>query len=322
VGGSKRVANEMLTFELDKANREEIGIFPQSCISFADAAEQWFASLRPDLKPRTLTKWRTILDVHLKPAFCGALRAVTVDAIEAYIKSRSANGAKPATVNGDLAVLRLITRKAVEKHHLSRTPFKDAHGDPVECLRPLREPDGRVRYLSDDELQRLLATLETDLYLRAFVLIAINTGMRRDEILNLNHETIDTANRLLRLVNTKNGRARVVYLNAVAISALESLPRRLDGKLFPYTSDQVSMRFVRAARAAGVQDFHLHDLRHHFCSMQAMGGVTGKALSELIGHRTAAMTDRYTHLSGEFLRSAVDRLQIGAATVKPGAAKA
>lgn len=321
VGGSKRVAEEMLVAAIDRANREELGRFEASSIGFAGMADRWRESLRPDLRPRTLTKWRIIVEKHLKPAFRGMLRAVTVDAIEAYIKDRSAAGAAPATVNADLAVLRLIMRKAVEQRHLSRSPFRDEQG-PVKSLRPLREPADRVRYLSGDELERLLATLDRDPYLRAFVLVALNCGLRRDEILSLTYVSVDWDNKMVRLVRTKTYRAHVVYLNPVAMGALESLPRRLDGKLWPYTSDQVSMRFTRAARAAGVTDFHLHDLRHTFCSYQAMAGVTGKALSELVGHRTAAMTDRYTHLSGEFLRNAVNRLQIGGATAAPGAAKA
>ena len=322
VGGSKRVAEEMLVAAIDRANREELGRFEASSISFADMAGLWCAGLRPDLKPATLIKWRIIVEKHLIPALRGMLRAVTVDAIEAYVKDRSTSGGAPGTINNELTVLRLIMRKAVEKHHLNRSPFRDIHGQPVESLRPLREPDARVRYLSPAELEKLLAACEHDPFLKAFVLVALNTGCRRNEVLNLRYSDIDWTNCLTRLTNTKTGRSRVVFLNPVALGALKSLPRRLDGKLWPLTPDQVSMRFMRAARAAGVTDFHLHDLRHTFCSYQAMAGVVGKPLSDLLGHRTAAMTDRYTHLSGEFLRGAVNRMQIAGNATAPDAAKA
>ncbi|MGO9060643.1 MAG: tyrosine-type recombinase/integrase, partial [Candidatus Binataceae bacterium] len=93
--------------------------------------------------------------------------------------------------------------------------------------------------------------------------------------------------------------------------ALESLPRRLDGKLFPFGPNQVSVAFMRAVRRAGIENFRLHDLRHTFASYQAMAGTTGKALQELVGHQDGRMTARYTHLSGEFLRAAVNAVQLG-----------
>lgn len=233
VGGSKRVAEEMLTDAEDRANRGAMGRFEQSSITFADMAEQFLKTLRPDLAPRTVKKWTGVVVKHLKPAFRGMLRAVDQDAIEAYINTRAAAGAAPATINGELAVLRLIMGKAVEKRLLSRSPFRDEHGESVKSLRPLREPDGRVRYLNADELDRLLTQVDRDLYLRVFTLVDLNTGMRRGEIVGLSRTTVDWENRLVRITNTKTHRSHVVFLNQTAIAALESLPRRLDGKAVP-----------------------------------------------------------------------------------------
>lgn len=71
------------------------------------------------------------------------------------------------------------------------------------------------------------------------------------------------------------------------------------------------MAFKRAARRAKIEDFHLHDQRHTFCSYEAMNGVHGKALQDLLGHKEGRMTARYTHLSGEFLRDAANSLNLG-----------
>ncbi|HEV3113039.1 MAG TPA: site-specific integrase, partial [Candidatus Binataceae bacterium] len=155
--------------------------------------------------------------------------------------------------------------------------------------------------------------------LKAFTLVALNTGMRRNEILALTHQMIDRANRLVRLTTTKNHEARAVHLNDTAFAAIESLPRRLDGKLWPWTPNQASMAFQRAVRRAGIPDFRLHDLRHTFASYQAMAGTTGKALQELVGHKDGRMTARYTHLSADFLRAAINAVQLGGTPANSGA---
>ena len=86
-------------------------------------------------------------------------------------------------------------------------------------LKALREPGGRTRFLNLDEIGRLLAACDPIPYLRAFATVALNTGMRRNEILSLTRKSIDWQNRTAALTETKNGEARQVYLNDVALEA-------------------------------------------------------------------------------------------------------
>jgi len=72
------------------------------------------------------------------------------------------------------------------------------------------------------------------------------------------------------------------------------------------------MAFARVAKRAGIEDFRFHDLRHSFASYQAMSGLSPRALQDLLGHRDQRMTMRYSHLSDDFLRAAVDRVQVRA----------
>jgi integrase len=123
--------------------------------------------------------------------------------------------------------------------------------------------------------------------------IALNTGMRRNEILGLNRKPVDWANRLVTLTDTKNGETRHVYLNDAAFAALQSLPPRLDTPgLLPLGPNQVTTLFGRAMKRAGVEDFRLHDLRHTFASYQAMSGVAARGLQALLGHKDGRMTAR------------------------------
>jgi integrase len=173
----------------------------------------------------------------------------------------------------------------------------------------------RSRFLTDEEMGRLIVSCEESgcSYLKTFVLIALNTGMRRNEILNLTRHSIDWQNRLVTLVDTKNGETRHVPLNDTAIEALRALPIRLDGHLFQFKDDlSVSRAFRRAVQRAGIADFRLHDCRHTFASYHAMAGVQGRGLQSLLGHKDPRMTVRYSHLSDEYLQKGVNAVNLGA----------
>jgi integrase len=187
-------------------------------------------------------------------------------------------------------------------------------------LKLLREPSGRTRFLSLEEIDALMVTCTTaaSAYLKPFVIVAMNTGMRRNEILSLSRRSVDFQNRFVTLTDTKNGDGRHVYLNEAAFDALNALPTRLDGRLFPLGPNQTTKLFIRAAKRAGLEDFRLHDLRHTFASYQAMAGVASRGLQSLLGHKTPRMTERYSHLSDAYLRAAVNGVVLGASK-KPAA---
>ena len=314
IGPSKRVAREVLDGLLGNvARRQYLGVIEDSAISFADFAKIWCERVLPPLKPRTQERWRGIIDGHLKPALPGALRGITSAIGEAYAAKRKEQGGQPSTINREMTALKYMMRRAVEWEYLSRNPFLDAQGRPLAGLRALREPSGRTRFLNVEEIERLLSACEASeyRYLRPFVVVSMNTGMRRNEVLSLNRRTVDFANSVATIADTKNGEARHVYLNRAAVEALRSLPSRLDGRMFPMGPNQTTMLFVRAARRAGLENVRLHDLRHTFASYQAMSGVASRGLQVLLGHKDARMTMRYSHLSDAYLRAAVNGVVLG-----------
>jgi integrase len=269
--------------------------------------------VKPTLKPSTQERWFGLLRLHLQPAFPGALRAVTLAAAEGYIARRCAAGVAPSTVNRKVTMLKHMLARAVRWNYLGEYRLAQ--------LKPLAEPEGRTRYLAPDEIAPLLAACDfqdarTALargYLRPFVLVALNTGMRRNELLSLTRRSVDWANRFVTLEKTKNGAVRHVYLNATALETLRSLPARIDDeRLFPFTPSQISMAFGRAATRAGINEFRLHDLRHTYASYHAMSGIQPRGLQALLGHRDARQTARYSHFADEYLRAAVERVNLGA----------
>jgi integrase len=203
---------------------------------------------------------------------------------------------------------------------VTQPPFLDNQGGLVESLKPLKEPAGRTRFLSFGEIDRLLAACNfewsnaplTKGYLGAFVIVALNTGMRRNEILSLSQRSIDWTNRVATLTETKNGDSRHVYLNDAACDALRSLPARADDEgIFPFQPHQITMAFQRAVKRVGLEDFCLHDIRHTFASYQAMSRVQSRGLQALLGHKDPRMTLRYSHLSDTYLQAAVNRVVLG-----------
>jgi integrase len=334
VGPSKRVAQEVLDGILGSvARRQHLGIIEESSIGFAEFANEWMRRVEATLRPRSRERWFGIVEQHLKPAFLGSLRAITQADAQAYVCRRLKAGAGAATINREMTVLKHMMRRAVAWEYRSRNPFLDSQGNLVEGLKPLKEPPGRTRYLTVEEIDRLLAACSEakaffidaqgkrrecrSPYLRPFVIIALNTGMRRNEILSLTRNTIDWENRMATVGDTKNGEAKHVYLNDAAIEALRSLPTRLDGRLFPLTPNQVTMLLGRAVKRAGLENFRLHDCRHTFASYQAMAGVQGRGLQVLLGHKDARMTMRYSHLSDQYLRAAVNGVVLGGRKPEP-----
>jgi integrase len=314
IGGGKRVAGEVLNDILSKKARQEyLGIIQDSDISFSDfAADVWLKRVAPTLKPSTAERWRGIVNLHLKPFFSGRLRAITEADAQAYISHRREQGASAGSINNETMCLKHLFRRACEwKGFIHKNPLRTAQGAPLLSMKALREPEGRTRFLSQEELDLLLEAMSQQPYLRAFLLVSINSGMRRNEVLSLTRSTVDWPNRLANVENTKSGKPAHVPLNDAALDALRSLPTRMDGRLFPYNGDQMSAAFKRAVQRAGIVNFRLHDLRHSYASNLAMDGASSRQLQALLRHSDPRMTSRYAHLSDQSLHNAVDRVQTG-----------
>lgn len=182
---------------------------------------------------------------------------------------------------------------------------------PCAGIRPQKEARGRVRYLTIEEAALLLE--KANARLRPVLLTALETGMRKAEILGLRWEDVDYANRSLYVRKTKNGEPRHVPMSERLAAELKKLPRRV-GVPYVFATKKgrpfgdMRTAFENACLAAGITNFRFHDLRHTAASHLAMAGVPMKAVGEILGHKTASMTQRYAHLSQDHLKAAVDSL--------------
>ena len=120
---------------------------------------------------------------------------------------------------------------------------------------------------------------------------------------------------ILAFVDTKNGQRRDIPMNDVVRSTLKRLPRRGE-YVFTYKGEgmvSVGPAFKRALKAAGIEDFRFHDLRHTFASHAAMAGIDIRTLQQLLGHKSLQMTMRYAHLAPDHAMRAVQRVKLGGA---------
>jgi integrase len=188
---------------------------------------------------------------------------------------------------------------------------------PMRKVSKLREPRGRVRFLSDDERQRLLDAYKKskNRSLYTIVTLAIATGARQQELLALRWPDVDLKRGTLTFHQTKNGERRTVPLTGYALDLLRQQARVRNlgtDLLFPaYTN--IKRRRIRdawnnAVRRAGIADFHFRDLRHTAASYLAMNGASLMEIAEVLGHKTLAMVKRYAHLSEAHTRGGVERM--------------
>lgn len=172
--------------------------------------------------------------------------------------------------------------------------------NPIRFLRMPKLPNGRTRRVSNKEIE-LLIQHSGSKELPSILKLAVETGMRRSEIVSIKWKAVDILNRTIELKDTKNGESRIVPLSSGALNLLKSLPIRIDGKVFDITAHAVTYAFIRACKRAGVSDLHFHDLRHEAITRMFEKGLNIMEVGSVSGHKTLQMLKRYTHLRAEEL---------------------
>jgi integrase len=177
--------------------------------------------------------------------------------------------------------------------------------NPVSLVKKPASPQGRNRVLSYDEEEILLEACapkaNRNIYTRPFVILAIETAMRRGEILSLRWEDINCQTRTAHLSLTKNGESRKVPLSTRAMETLKSLPRSIDGRVLPINFAALETNFKRARDRAGLTDLRIHDLRHTAATRLSEKLPNLLELSAVTGHKSLAMLKRYYHPNAEQL---------------------
>lgn len=266
---------------------------------------------------------------HLYDKPLGAILAADV---EKWKGERLADGIKPATVNREVTRLRGVLSRAVEWGLLPSHPLR-------VVKRVQTDDDHRVRYLSQAEEARLRAALDdrdrearsareranqwraergrppfpaldyAD-HLTPAVLLSMNTGLRRGELTSLRWGDVDLQARVLtvRAAAAKSRKGRHVPLNAEAMATLERWQEQSEDSQRVFAFIDAKKSWGAVLRAAGIDGFRWHDLRHHFASRLVQAGVNLNIVRDLLGHGDLKMTLRYAHLAPDDTAAAVAKL--------------
>ena len=287
-------------------------------LTFREVVPAYLEYAEANRKPNTVYGYRKLLDqICREPWTDKLLDEIQRVELVAWMDARSERGLSPQTVNNGLAVTSAVFRWAIERGL--------ARGNPVQGIRRLRTPRGRETYLTASEARALLAVAPDRM--RLFLILALNTGMRRGEILGLCWRAIDLEQGTLRVEDPKNRRPRTIRMNAtlqaeVARHALvvgqrRRLPDRQvvalpDGK--PYTQHVLRTDITKAVQACNEIPAHkkpkvtTHTLRHTAASLMVAAGVPIFDVAKVLGHDTIQVTMRYAHFAPEAGRAAVEAL--------------
>lgn len=156
-------------------------------------------------------------------------------------------------------------------------------------------PRGRGTRLRPSQIEIIVQSTGSE-QLKRIVPLAVETAMRRSELLSIRWENVDLDRRSIYLEKTKNGLSRTVPLSPKALQVLQSMQPATTGPVFTLAASSVSQAFQRAVERAGLQTVRFHDLRHEATSRLFERGLNVIEVARVTGHLTLSMLDRYTHL--------------------------
>jgi integrase len=221
------------------------------------------------------------------------LAEAAFDAAEFPFALLEAFGNKPATI------------KQLRSGHSNKTDVDGGRSarNPAANLRKPPQPKGRTRRLEGDEGQRLMMACQAsdNPYLAPLVTLAIETAMRRGELLGLDWDDLRLEQNYVHLALTKNGTSRDVPLSPKARQTIEALPRSISGRVIPIHPEALKGLWHRATRRADITGLRFHDLRHEATTRFFEKGLGVMEVAAITGHKDLRMLQRYVQLRPEDL---------------------
>ncbi len=327
VGPNRKKAVERLGKKLEQVRTGTHNEKEDRPMPFSELADEYEKGAKIKKGFRVEKYYLKAIRKHFGVRLLSDITALDVERFKMERKETQTRGKKERSgtaVNRELACLRAMLNKAAGWELIEKNPAAKVKDFP--------EPPGRNTFLSGEEAGRLLESCQA--HLKPIVLCALETGMRKSEILGLRWRDIRDGQIYLTADRTKNGKPREVPISnrlgaefkrlkaeqgqgqVVALSDLVfRAPRQREalvgGKVKVITGPMVDLRAAwdTAKLKAGIPaGFRFHDLRHTFASHQKMAGTDDFTLMELLGHSDFTMMKRYAHLTPAHKRAAVNRL--------------
>jgi len=227
--------------------------------------------------------------------------------IQKYIAYlRNERKLKNSSINRFLEILSKMYNLAIDNGELTENPLRK--------VEKLKEDNHRIRFLTDEEEVRLFNSIEINTpYLKPLVVTALQTGMRKGEILNMQWRNIDFNNRIIHILDTKSCDSREVPISDKLNNLLQTLPKEAE---YVFINPITGMPYVDFKKSwykvldyAGIKGFCFHDLRHTFATRMVIAGVDFLTLMEILGHKNIKTTMRYAHVVPGRKMEAIKKLE-------------
>ncbi len=305
--GSRRVKKKFITyaeaenFEIqEKAKFNSGGFLPLQkndrtpFDTYADEYYRLYASV--DMVNPRLNEFYRIKD--FKRYFTGKpLCYIKQRDIEEWKSEMINAGKKKSTINRALTCLRSIFNQAVVDGKI--------RDNPTSRIKKLREDNQRTRYLTESEIYALMDCSTPRL--RDFIVMAVNTGMRKANLIGLQWDDIDTKAGVIHVLKTKSGKSYEVPMNESVLNLLQRLSvKGTTGRVLDTTN--LKREWSSAIQKSGINEADIHTLRHSYASHMTMKGVDQFTLMKLMGHSDIKMTARYSHLAPNFKKIAANMI--------------
>jgi integrase len=326
----KRIARQKLT---DWEAQYERGDFDPwtdpkpSTLKLSEAIEEFLDDKKGHVKDSTLSGYRSKLE-HFEDEHAPS-SVLLEDVREKHLRSYIfAAGIEQSTKAMRFRHLRVFLNWAEEAGHINESPLnsveKPKAGQKEAAFLKPKEVDKIVETIDrhrENQLQKPGRTAN-DEWLKRMITVAVGTGLRRGELLNLGWQDVDVSGRRLHIRNregfsTKSRNERVVPLRGEALETLRQMKEasgHSEGPVFTDAdgesprADRVSKRFKFYVEKAGLDDqerISFHNLRHTTASRLAMQGVPMQIIQQILGHSHVQVTERYSHLQPDALGQAM-----------------
>ena len=321
VGGSKKQAERVeAELKVKIANEAFLGIVDPKRIRLRDFTGEFLEWAAVNRAKSTTTNygytikellpiWGDLFLQQITPKMVEDFKVLRAKQVSRLSENKRV---KPRTVNKDLNVIKCLFTHAVDWGYLKESPAKK--------VTKLKATDDSFRFLSQEEADLLLDACGSskckDLY--AIVVTGMHTGMRKEELFNLQWQHIKFKERVIEVVSsedhpTKTRKSRTIPMSDFLTTMLRKHPRRI-GSPYVFVSQygnkfkDIHSTLDGARRKAGIEHLTPHTLRHTFASWAVMAGVDLVSVKDLMGHSSIEQTMRYAHLSPQHLRASVSFL--------------
>jgi integrase len=270
----------------------------------SEAAEVWYHELEVRLAKPTLEKVGRSIKLwspHIAPL---AISEVDPQHIRSFLSSRKKLGHAAKTVNQELQHLKWFFNWARQSGYVPVSP--------CDGVKPFKVPEKFVRIIDPEEEKAFLEQIPVkDAILKALVVFAVETGLRRRALLSITWEMVDLEKGWMRLPGSllKSGRDFRAPLSERALEVLQRMPRgSVGGRIFPIGLSALQHKWHRARKKAGLAHFTLHDARRTFVTRALQRGVAPEVVMKLSDHRDLKVVmSLYRRVQDKELIAAVGR---------------